>query len=107
MEDEYFRRLKEYEGRSLTAKAVGGLTVAGWLWALWLVFLPAGGLCGSPAFYEPTGFHMAEACDSEMIGRIGSALAVLLVSLPFGAAWGWSVVRLRESRKALAALAGR
>ncbi|MFJ7912171.1 hypothetical protein [Kitasatospora sp. NPDC096204] len=103
MEDEYFRKLKEYEGRSSTAKLVGALAVAGWLWALWLVFVPGNGLCGSPAFYEPTGFHMQEACDSEMIGRIGGAVAVLLVSLPLAAAWGWAVLRLRDSRKELAA----
>ncbi|MFE7638212.1 MULTISPECIES: hypothetical protein [unclassified Kitasatospora] len=107
MEDQYVRRLKDYESWSLAVKLVGGLTVAGWLWALWLVFLPAAGICGTPAFYEPTGFHMAEACDSEMIGRIGGALAVFLVSLPFAAAWGWTVVRLRDSRQALADLADR
>ncbi|MFF4380420.1 hypothetical protein [Kitasatospora sp. NPDC001547] len=107
MEDRYVRELEKYEGRALAAKLVGGLTVAGWLWALWLVFLPGDGLCGSPASYEPTGFHMAEACDSEMIGRIGSALAVLLVSLPFAALWAWTVVRLRDSRREAAALSGR
>ncbi|MFF2746651.1 hypothetical protein ACFVVA_14050 [Kitasatospora sp. NPDC058048] len=107
MEDEYVRRLKEYESRALTAKLVGGLTVAGWLWALWQVLAPGNGLCGSPAFYQPTGFHLAEACDSEMIGRVGGAFAVFLVSLPVAALWGWTVVRLRDSRRAVAAVAGR
>lgn len=107
MEDQHSRKLREYEGRSSAAKLLGALTVAGWLWALWLVFRPGNGLCGSPAFYEPTGFHMQEACDSEMIGRIGGALAAFLVSLPLAAGWGWAVVRLRDSRRELAALAGR
>ncbi|WP_316522912.1 hypothetical protein [Kitasatospora brasiliensis] len=107
MEDEYFRKLKDYESKSLMMKLVGGLTVAGWLWALWLVFAPGNGLCGAPAFYEPKGFHMQEACNGELIGRIGGALAVFLVSLPLAGVWGWAFVRLLDSRRALAALAGR
>ncbi|MBD0674148.1 hypothetical protein [Streptomyces sp. CBMA156] len=107
MEDEYVRASKEYEGRALAAKLVGGLTVAGWLWALGLVLVPAAGLCGSPAFYQPTGFHMAEVCDSEVIGRIGGAVAVFLATIPLGALWAWTVVRLRDSRTVVSALAGR
>ncbi|MET8545437.1 hypothetical protein ABZW03_33090 [Kitasatospora sp. NPDC004799] len=105
MGDDYIRRLKESEGWSLATKLVGGAAVAVWLWALWQVFAPGDGLCGAPAFYQPTGFHMAEACDSETIGRIGGAVAALLVSLPLAAVWGWTLVRLRDSRRALAALA--
>ncbi|MFJ8626560.1 hypothetical protein ACIRD3_27515 [Kitasatospora sp. NPDC093550] len=107
MEDEYRRRLKEYEGRSTTAKALGALTVLGWVWAAWLVLAPAGGDCGSPAFYEPLGYHLQEVCDSQVIGRIGGAVAVVVLTLPLCAAWVWALGGLRVRREELGALFGR
>ncbi|MEU8920699.1 hypothetical protein AB0D10_07110 [Kitasatospora sp. NPDC048545] len=107
MDDEYLRKLKEYEGRSTTAKALGGLTVLGWLWAAWLVLSPVDGDCGSPAFYEPLGFHLQEICDSQVIGRIGGAVAVALLTLPLCAAWLWTGTGLRACREELGALLDR
>ncbi|MFI2607310.1 hypothetical protein [Kitasatospora sp. NPDC018619] len=74
----------------------------GWLRALRPVPVPGNGPCGAPAFHEPTGYHMAGACDSGTVGRVGSAFAVPLLPLPIAAPWGWSVVRLRDGRTALA-----
>ncbi|GAB7182313.1 hypothetical protein ATKI12_2144 [Kitasatospora sp. Ki12] len=107
MDDEYLRKLKEYEGRSGLVKALGALTVLGWAWAAWLVLSPVGGDCGSPAFYEPLGFHLRELCDAQVIGRIGGAVAVALPTLPLGAAWVWTGLGLRARREELGALLGR
>ncbi|MFE4975207.1 hypothetical protein ACFRAR_24270 [Kitasatospora sp. NPDC056651] len=107
METEYSRQLKDVEGWSLAAKLVGGLTVAVWLFALWQVFVPGNGTCDAPAFYQPKSFHLQEVCDSEAIGRIGGAVAAVLVALPLAALWGWAFVRLRASRAALDAMSNR
>ncbi|MFI8454150.1 hypothetical protein [Kitasatospora sp. NPDC085464] len=107
MDDEYLRRLKEYEGRSATVKALGALTLAGWLWAAWLLLSSAGGDCGSPAFYAPGSFHLQEVCDSEVIGRIGGAVAVVLLTLPLCAAWIWTGLGLRARREELGVLLDR
>ncbi|MGW2376915.1 MULTISPECIES: hypothetical protein [Kitasatospora] len=100
MEDEYVRRLKEYyDGRMLIGKVLGGLAVAGWLWALWLVFVPVDGGCGSPAFYEPPKRSVSEYCNAQEIGRIGGAVGVVLATLPVGLGCAWVLTRIRAAQR--------
>ncbi|MEU9042417.1 MULTISPECIES: hypothetical protein [unclassified Kitasatospora] len=99
MEDEQLRASKEHGARSTTAMVLGMLTVLGWAWAAWLILARVGGDCGSPAFYEPPGFHLREVCDSQVIGRIGEAVAVAILTLPLCTAWIWTCVGLRARRK--------
>lgn len=101
---------------------VGCLTIAGWVWAGWLVLVPTsartdGGTsleCGSPALFDEAAFadsladpdlpdeaydqDLASVCANTVDWHVRGAVAISVVAAPLAALWVWSAGALRLRR---------
>ncbi|MEV7021147.1 hypothetical protein [Kitasatospora sp. NPDC093558] len=112
MDDNFAATLKLYQRRRAWANAMGTLAVIGWIWAAWLAFYPvtADGAspynhCGAPALFDGAdNSYYTAACDSLTSRRIGGAVGVSVLVLPFSAAWIRNSVLARVQRDAVPSL---
>ncbi|MFI6689688.1 hypothetical protein [Streptomyces sp. NPDC050485] len=99
------------------AVVAGCLTLAGWIWALWLALVPIGEplvskpnlSCGSPALFDESAFadsngfrgdgkYWAGQCAEKVSSHVRGAVGISVVTAPLSVLWIWSALSLPRER---------